>query len=559
MRTPAPASTTSDRRDRPGPWLLGLATLFAGVVSAPSAAGWFSGDDLERIWFAARPDVPAGAPRGELGFWRPVQDLTYRLDHGIAGLDPTWFHLSSSAWYALTAVAVGVLAVRLARAIVTPGLGGRWRPGEWWTAAVATAWFAVVPSHAEAVSWISGRGDLLMTAAVMLSLSLHLAAASPDRSRAHARVLRALSLVAFATALLSKESAVALVGIVAVVAAARTSGTTAHRAREAAREALPFAAMTVGWLIVRRIVLGSVLGDFGTSASSTGLGDLARGAATLSLRAVSPAGPPLRVVAVAGVVVLAATAAVLKVRRQSNSGAVLRCAATCAAAAALSLTPVLALGASLDGPGGERLTTLASGFVVIGLATLLSAVRPGHRTTTAIVVLALTALGAAQFLVEQGRWIDAGDRSREVVEQLAALPIDEPALLLHAPDTERGAYVTRNGITASLALVHGWAEPWLVWQAAGSETGGAREPVRLRTDADGARTTWRLELDPEHIAGGGRWTQAYPRSGDRALEVVLVGDDVVEVTREGPDPSLPSESVWWFDDGVLSEVDTGRP
>src|ERR1700694_5190458 len=69
----------------------------------------------------------------------------------------------------------------------------------------AGALFLLHPSHTEAVSWISGRADLIATLFCLASLLFYLAYGRSKRA-AHL----APSLFGFALALLAKESAICL-------------------------------------------------------------------------------------------------------------------------------------------------------------------------------------------------------------------------------------------------------------------------------------------------------------------------------------------------------------
>lgn len=89
--------------------------------------------------------------------YRPLRMLSYMVDHRLAGgLDPAAFHLSSLAYHAATTLALYALAWLTIGSV----LG----------AFAAAAVFAVHPLGSEAVVYVAGRRDELVTLCVLLAL-----------------------------------------------------------------------------------------------------------------------------------------------------------------------------------------------------------------------------------------------------------------------------------------------------------------------------------------------------------------------------------------------------
>ncbi len=105
------------------------------------------------------------------GHYQPLVWLSYALDHTWAraiygnGLNPAAYHLTSSGLHALAAVLVFLLARRL--------LAGRTG-----LALVAALLFALHPLRVEPVAWITGRGDLLVTVFLLLTVLAYFRAVS---------------------------------------------------------------------------------------------------------------------------------------------------------------------------------------------------------------------------------------------------------------------------------------------------------------------------------------------------------------------------------------------
>jgi tetratricopeptide (TPR) repeat protein len=148
-----------------------------------------------RSWNPARAFISVEAVNSERGAagYRPLTVASLAVNHRISGLDP--------AGYLATNLALHVLAAVLVAAI---GLAVFGHPG--WGAA-AGAIFALHPINAEAVNYVTARSSLLSTACALAAV---LAFVRHADGRAGVWT-RAAGLAAFAGALLSKESAVALV------------------------------------------------------------------------------------------------------------------------------------------------------------------------------------------------------------------------------------------------------------------------------------------------------------------------------------------------------------
>jgi len=103
-------------------------------------------DDQNLIVDAPAVRMPLAAGFAGLNY-RPLRTLSYRLDYAIGGMSPRVFHVSNLCYHALTAVLV--YAVLLAIGIAPTG------------AAAGALLFAIHPVQADAVTYLSGRRDVL--------------------------------------------------------------------------------------------------------------------------------------------------------------------------------------------------------------------------------------------------------------------------------------------------------------------------------------------------------------------------------------------------------------
>jgi len=127
-------------------------------------------------------------------YFRPMIGWSFKLDRTIWGLNPFGYHLTVYLAHALTTW-LFYLSVRLLLRLYRL---------EESTAVLAAALFAVHPIHAEAVAWISGRNDVLMSLFIMTAMAAYLR----DRLGRGNPVLRLLFGLGCLLSLLSKETAI---------------------------------------------------------------------------------------------------------------------------------------------------------------------------------------------------------------------------------------------------------------------------------------------------------------------------------------------------------------
>jgi len=130
-----------------------------------------------------------------LSSYRPIRDISYAIDFALWGQDPFGFHLSSIVIHAANVLLVFALVRRLTKDLLS--------------AALTALIFAVHPIQTDAVTYISGRRDVLFAFFYILAFHSYL---SYYRSRwsVKAVALFFLFLLLWMLSLLSKEMAVSL-------------------------------------------------------------------------------------------------------------------------------------------------------------------------------------------------------------------------------------------------------------------------------------------------------------------------------------------------------------
>ncbi|MBY0546124.1 MAG: hypothetical protein K2W95_02475 [Candidatus Obscuribacterales bacterium] len=191
-------------------------------------------------------------------FYRPFITLTLVLDYWLGSGRASFFHLSNVIYQTGCSVFLFLTCRRLLsqyeplRATVAAFLAG--------------ALFSVYPLHSEVVNWVIGRVDSVCLCFFLCSSWLYL------RYRQSGGVLSlAGSLIAFAVSLMSKEPAAILPPLLVLVELTRTPEPdkpalgwwqTCLRTLQAT---LPYWLMLGGYLIVRWMALGTMVGGYSGS------------------------------------------------------------------------------------------------------------------------------------------------------------------------------------------------------------------------------------------------------------------------------------------------------
>jgi len=123
--------------------------------------------------------------------YRPLRSASYAFDYALSGLDPWGYHVTNILYHAFAAILVFASA-RI--------LFDRWRP-----ALIAALLFAVHPIQTDAVTYLSGRRDVLSGLFVLAGFYAFLRYRLSGR-----RAYIALNLVCYVLAFFSKESGIVL-------------------------------------------------------------------------------------------------------------------------------------------------------------------------------------------------------------------------------------------------------------------------------------------------------------------------------------------------------------
>ena len=197
-----------------------LIFLIAGGVFLPALRGEFLDWD-DSVNFVANPNYRGlGLPQIKwmlgatlMGHYIPVTWLSFGLNYTLGGMDPWGYHLGNLVLHAANTILVYLVARRLLAAARDGGDQGGHRSGPTVLAgAFAGLVWGVHPLRVESVAWITERRDVLCGLFFLLTVLAYLKGCEQQEGGAPA-IWRALSLAAFAVALLSKAAAMPLPGV----------------------------------------------------------------------------------------------------------------------------------------------------------------------------------------------------------------------------------------------------------------------------------------------------------------------------------------------------------
>ncbi|MFC1592218.1 hypothetical protein ACFL43_06810, partial [Thermodesulfobacteriota bacterium] len=160
----------------------------------------------------------------QFAFWRPLSSLTHWIDFRLFPEQAWLMHAHNIAWYVL----LGAVLARLYRRWLSPP----------WVAVLAALLYMVDDAHGPPVAFISNRNALVAAALGFYSLLAH-----DGWRRSHRPLQAGLAWAAYALALLSGESAIAVCGYLLAYALCLDTG----RLRERLLSLAPYAAITLGW------------------------------------------------------------------------------------------------------------------------------------------------------------------------------------------------------------------------------------------------------------------------------------------------------------------------
>lgn len=416
------------------------------------------------------------------GVYRPLTIVSFWLNYQAAGLNPAAFHLFNLFFHALNAFWVFYILRILAKS-ETAGF-------------IAGLFFAVLPNHPEAVSWISGRGDALATFFYLSAFILYIV----FRERG-GRWRLAASLGTFLLALFSKELAITLPAVLIayemIWQISLPAGPSADEAGEAGQSKqikraffylLPFVAALAGYFVLRFFATGLFYGFYATSNlnfslsrawETLGGGFISNFLTGENIFALWPLLPAL-----GGILVIMFGALLRPAARRIYIFGILFFIIAAAPAFYLQLN-------RLTGEG-ERFVYLPSvGFSILLAILFTDFLERKSRTLLPLSAALLASVYFGWLLWNKNiNWRGAGELSRSLLfnfgQTVDLTKTNQGVVILGLPDNLDGAQIFRNGWLSALDLYYPFYAPDVLTVKAG---------LNLVAESDAAAISWQAAAD----------------------------------------------------------------
>jgi hypothetical protein len=232
-------------------WPCVIIGLLVTLVYLPSFSGGFILDDHDLIennpyirephslisYFSQEDGIVQSENRPEehTGYYRPLATLTYRIDYRLWGMMPQGFKATNFVLHLLTSLVLYGFTLLL----VNDRQAALW----------ASLFFAVHPVSTEAVSWVSGRNNILVALFFLLSFHFYV-----KRWEGAGNLSFVASVLFFAVAVLSKEFG--LLVLPCIFLYHRFLSRRKGSFRDEIVSYLPFLLSAIGYFMLRKMVTG---------------------------------------------------------------------------------------------------------------------------------------------------------------------------------------------------------------------------------------------------------------------------------------------------------------
>ena len=422
--------------------LMALVVIATTIAYLPVMFNFFAGDDFVHLtWLRHAVHQPELILKNFYSSWldgtttkfyRPLISVFMVTDYLAWGTNGLGFHITNLLFHlSSTLLVFGI--VRQAQQQMT---GVRDNA----VAITSAAVFGLYPLHPEAVSWITGRVDTIVTTFILSSLYTYLRWRADEKKTAWL----AASLGTLVLGLLSKEMAIT---VPAVICAFELFTERPHFNRFL--KTLPFWGVLVGYFVVRRIALGTFVGGYDDSLLwVANVKQFLMGWVHAIRMFIIPINKEMlgshALLTKLWELLMTATIALgaLRIVRNPQSRRPMLFAAGWLV---LSLLPVYKLFAIADDLQGSRLAYLATVPLSILFAYGLCAVRRGWLAVT------FCTASLAILWLNNEPWRIAGHEMNAMRSSLESVydnvrGNDKQTLLIGVPDHYKGAYEARNAI-----------------------------------------------------------------------------------------------------------------
>lgn len=442
------------------------ALIYTAMCYSPVCVNAFLSDDyLHVTWLrdaAANPQLvlrnfyTSWLDGSSAKFYRPLISVFMFTDYKLWGADARGFHLTNILFHLAGATFLFGIGYELAKSFAVRGReqSNDFAKGfiqRYGFALCGSALFALYPLHPEAVSWITGRVDCVVTAFFLGSVWCYMRWQCTGLPRT-----LFLSLFLFCLSLMSKEMAVVLPATLTSLELFIGKAPWLQRARRVA----PFWCTLAIYFVVRKFALGTFVGGYDDSLSLTNISAIALNWKHGIMKVFAPVNTELverhnfafqiwqrswRPIIAASLI------AALTNKRRAGVYAFLL------SWFLFSLLPVYKIFWISDNLEGSRLAYLATAPLCLAMAFGIMCWHhaiPRLNWVVPAVQIAFGALicwSASSLLISNNQaWASAGLQMQAIHKGMqgiySQLKGDPDVLLMGVPDSYKGAYMGRNAI-----------------------------------------------------------------------------------------------------------------
>lgn len=458
--------------------LLGVVFIVAIASHLPQLSFTFISDDFLLVEGAAhRGAFATWSQKGSL-FFRPLISLSIYTDFLLWGLNPVGYYVTNMLLHGLCSALVTLIAYVALNATTEVSSDEH----NWVVPLFSGLLFAVAPTLAGSVIWLSSRTDLVAALFSLGAFFLYILYRVKDKP-----YLLYSALVLLICGLLSKESA-------ATIPFACIFYELYFQWRRGAWEPKRLAVMVGSvvaliaiYVAVRASVIGSLIGGY------SGTTDISRVFSNITnsfIRTFSILQPSLGVGVVLVVFIGAILAIGIRWKRDEALGASRLFPLVMLTLALIIFLPASTYPVSIYDPSafGGRLLYLPAAF---GFIAVVSLVWQAIRKTIPLVVIGVLVFGAYGIGLGQvySYWSEASHVSGAIVQGLQALPpasSDEIALFLNVPEWTRvgGIHIFRNGLDDAAQLFDASTKVRKIVRVGRQEMNTERDAATLMTTAN---------------------------------------------------------------------------
>lgn len=439
-------------------FLVLLVSLITSLAYLPVLFDFFSGDDfVHLVWLKdaiADPrlilqnfycnwlEVPTTR------FYRPLISVFMVSDYLVWGGNGLGFHLSNLIFHLLSTVSVFFIAAKLETLLADQDKNHQsaWQKNLYGFFAAAT--FGLYPLHPEAVCWITGRVDTVVTAFFSFSFLLYL-----KYRQSGNRFFVIASLTMMALSLASKEMAVVL-PILLVSFELLHPDSKSKNVLSRLLATLPFWLLLLAYFLLRRLALGTFVGGYDNSLQigdwghylNTWLHGLRMFALPLNRNLVATSDPLTYMFSAASLIMLLAVITNLLASRKLSRLFLFNFSFVF-----LAFLPVYKVFAIANDLQGSRLAYLSSaGLSLIIAMAVIDVGCPKLQSLKRIACASYLLLCFCALWLNNQAWRLAGLESNAIRASLNSLykkvKGDPQVLITGLPDNIDGAYVCRNAL-----------------------------------------------------------------------------------------------------------------